>query len=113
MKDHILVALLPVGFVIFVTALFLLSKNSLSVFDASFITGSYVVLAFLDIYYLAHKYEINRKVVVYFIGLTGIILVILVYVPYDVQIVAYIVTAIAAIVLYTRVIIEFYRRKHA
>ncbi|HUK28633.1 MAG TPA: hypothetical protein VLV31_09430 [Candidatus Acidoferrales bacterium] len=108
-----MLALVPVGFVVLVTALTVLPKSQIHAFDVWFIAGSYIALASLDTYYLAHKYKINRKVVVYFLGLTGIILVILFYVPYDVQVIAYIVTAISAVVLYVRVIIEFHRRKHA
>jgi hypothetical protein len=112
LRDFILAALIPASFMIFIATLLLL-PNLLNPFDIWIVAESYIGLAFLDVYYLARKYKVSRKVIVYFVGLTGIVLIILFYVPYNVQILAYVVTAISSIILYIRVIIEFYRRKYA
>ena len=112
LRDFILAALIPASFMIFIATLLLL-PNLLDAFDVWIVAELYIGLAFLDVYYLARKYKVSRKIIVYFVGLTGIVLVILFYVPYNVQILAYVVTAISSIILYSRVIIEFYRRKYA
>jgi high-affinity Fe2+/Pb2+ permease len=110
-RDFLLIALIPFGFIILVAALLL--RNLLSSLDIWIVAELYLGATILVVYYLARKYRVSRKIIVYFLGLTGIVILILSYVPYNVQILAYIVTAITSIILYARVVIEFYRRKYA
>jgi hypothetical protein len=111
-RDSILAALIPGGFGILVVALLFLPKNLLGSFDIWILLELYLGLAFLDGYYLARKYKIRRRILVYFGALIGVILVILSYVPYEVQILSYIVTASVSLIMYVRIAVEFRRRKY-
>jgi len=112
-RDSVLAALIPVGLGGVVAAVFLLPKSILSSYDIWILVTVYLCLTLIDAYYFARKYKIGSETIVFFIALVGVVLVVLSYVPYEIQILSFVLTAIASLVMYARIIVEFRRRKYA
>ena len=113
MRDSVLAALIPVGLGGVVAAVLLLPKSILSSYDTWILVTVYLCLALIDAHYFARKYEIGRETIVFFIALVGVVLVVLSYVPHEIQILSFVLTAIASLIMYARIIVEFRRRKYA
>ena len=111
-KDSVLAAFIPVGLGILMVLLVLLPRSFLTPFSIWIAAELFLGLAFLDFYYLTRKYKIGRQTIVFFAALITVILIVLSYVPFEVQILAYIITAMASILMYARIVVEFRRRKY-
>ena len=113
MRDSILAAFIPVGLVMLVAAVVLLPRSVLTSFNVWIVAECYLGVALLDAYYFTRKYKIGREIVVFFAALIGVVLIVLSYVPYEIQILSYIITAAASLIMYARIIVEFRRRKYS
>lgn len=113
MRDSILAAFIPVGIFVLIAIMLFMPKSFLGSFGVWILAESYLGVAFLDGYYLSRKYKIDRRVLIFFAALLGVVIVVVSYVPVEVQILSYAITAAVSLIMYARIVVEFRRRKYA
>ena len=112
MRDSILAAFIPFGLVTLAITILILPRNVFTPFHVLISVGLYLAVAISDGYYLTRKYKIGRETIVFFTALIGVIIIVLSYVPYQVQAIAYVITLVTCLVMYVRILVEFRRRKY-
>ena len=111
-RDSILAAFIPFGLVTLAIAILILPRDVFTSFHVLTSVGLYLAVALLDGCYLTRKYKIGRETIVFFTALIGVIIIVLSYVPYQVQVIAYAITLTTCLVMYARILVEFRRRKY-